>query len=116
MIASHFDQHTAMTAAASLPPASQKIKGSAARLVERTGIGAGTRIMNRLFLGIWISLLVVLWPSSDWIGLLVLSQALLAAARLLRNSASNAGSAHSVDNGAISVVVSEMDRGEYREQ
>jgi hypothetical protein len=115
MIASHFDQHTAMTAAASLPPASQDMKGSAARLIERTGIGAGTRIMNRLFLGIWISLLVAIWPSSDWIGLLVLSQALLAAARLLRNSATGAGPAHSASNGAMSNAISSMDRGGYRE-
>ena len=115
MIASHFDQHTAMTAAASLPPASKNIKGTAVGLIERTGIGAGTRIMNRLFLGIWISLLVALWPSSDWIGLLVLSQALLAAARLLRNSVTSDGPAHSVGNGAIGEVVSSMDRGEYRE-
>ncbi|HEX4756617.1 MAG TPA: hypothetical protein VH308_01505 [Terracidiphilus sp.] len=116
MIASHFDQHTAMTAAASLPPASQEFKGTAARVIERTGIGTGTRIMNRVFLGIWISLLLALWHSSDWIGLLVLSQALFAAARLLRSSTTNDGSAHSAGNMAISNAPTRMDRGEYGEQ
>lgn len=111
MIASHFNQHTAMATAASLPPASREIKGTAVRLIEVTGVSAGTRIMNRLFLGIWISLLVAIWPSSDWIGLLVLSQALFAAARLLRTSTSNDGAAHSAGN-----VTTGADGGEYREQ
>lgn len=115
MIASHFDQHTVMTAAASLPPASQEFKGTATRVIERTGIGTGTRIINRLFLGFWISLLLGLWHSSDWIGLLVLSQALFAAARLIRSTTTNDGSARSAGNVAINNVPTSMDRGEYRE-
>jgi hypothetical protein len=83
-------------------------------VIERTG--TGTRIMNRLFLGIWISLLLALWHSSDWIGLLVLSQALFAAARLIRSSDTNDGSAQSAGNVAISNKPIGMDTGEYREQ
>jgi hypothetical protein len=48
--------------------------------------GLRTRTISRLLCGLWLSFLLFMWPSSDWIGLLILSQALLAAAWLLKSS------------------------------
>jgi hypothetical protein len=56
-------------------------------LIEETGAGRSARTAIGLLCGLWFSLLLVLRPSSDWIGLLALSQALFAAACLIRNSA-----------------------------
>jgi hypothetical protein len=47
-------------------------------------ISTGARAVNRLFLSVWFLLLPLIWPSSDWIGLVILSQAFLVAVNLIR--------------------------------
>lgn len=56
----------------------------------QAAIASGARAMNRLLVSLWFWVLLVVWPSSDWIGLIVLSQALLAAAHLLKTSSEQA--------------------------
>lgn len=58
----------------------------AANLMAGSVIGAGARAIDRLLWSLWLSLLLVIWPSSDWIGLLILSQAFFVAAKLLQTS------------------------------
>jgi hypothetical protein len=64
------------------------------------------RAVSSLFCGVWFALLLLVWPSSDWIGLLVLSQALLAAAYLLKSSSTGSGKA-SPEGGLISLAQGE---------
>ncbi len=47
-------------------------------------IRTGARAVNRLLLSLWFLLLPLMWPSSDRIGLIILSQAFLVAANLIR--------------------------------
>ena len=47
-------------------------------------ISTGVRSVNRLLLSLWFLLLPLIWPSSDWIGLIILSQAFFVAANLIR--------------------------------
>jgi hypothetical protein len=47
-------------------------------------ISTGARAVNRLFLSVWFLLLPLICPSSDWIGLVILSQAFLVAVNLIR--------------------------------
>ena len=47
-------------------------------------ISTGARAVNRLLLSLWFLLLPLMWPSSDWMGLIILSQAFLVAANLIR--------------------------------
>ena len=51
---------------------------------HRSVLNVGTRAVNRLLLSLWFALLWALWPSNDWICLVVLSQAFFASARLLQ--------------------------------
>jgi|GEM_PF-3430069 hypothetical protein len=70
-------------------------------------IGLGARAMNRLLWSFWFMLLPFLWPSSDWIGLVILSQALLVATKLVRPSNSKTISAASLSDAVLT-----MDEGE----
>lgn len=58
----------------------------------------------RIFCCFSMLLLLVIWPSSDWIGLLVLSQALFAAAHLLKNTSTGSSSKSSAANGPITLA------------
>src|SRR5579863_8842426 len=44
----------------------------------------GSRAINRLLLSLWFLLIPMIWPGSDWIGLIILSQAFLVAAKLIQ--------------------------------
>lgn len=82
------------------------LASGAAHLNAGSSGGKFFRVLQRLFCGLWISLFLVLWPSSDWIGLLVLSQALLAAAYLLKSSSAHSA-AKSAGGGPISLASGE---------
>ena len=66
-------------------------------------ITRGARAMNRLLLSLWFLLIPMIWPSSDWIGLIVLSQAFFIAARLIRPAIANANSAVSPEGAVLDV-------------
>jgi len=69
-------------------------------VAARKSIGKGTRAVNRLLLSLWVLLLPLVWPGSDWIGLIILSQALLVAANLIRPNTTNS-SAAALPDGAV---------------
>lgn len=71
---------------------------------DRRSAGTFLCLVRRLLCGLWISLLLVLWPSSDWIGLLVLSQALLAAAYLLKHSSERSMAKASSESGPMKLA------------
>ncbi len=52
--------------------------------VANSRIGEGARAVNRLLWSSWLLLLPLIWASSDWIGLLILSQAFFVAAKLIQ--------------------------------
>jgi hypothetical protein len=52
--------------------------------VHRSVFKVGTRAVNRLFLSLWFALIWALWPSNDWICLVVVMQAFFASVRLLQ--------------------------------
>jgi hypothetical protein len=54
------------------------------QLVACSKIGTGARAVNRLLWSLGLLLLPLLWPCSDWIGLLILSQAFFVAAKLIQ--------------------------------
>lgn len=58
--------------------------GEAEHRDARKRISAGARAVNRLLMSLWFLLVPLMWPSSDWIGLIILSQAFLVAANLIR--------------------------------
>lgn len=74
---------------ASLVKAGRRVKFPAPRLMVRHGLPPAIRAANRLLWTLWLSLPLVLWLSSDWIGMIVLWQALSAAARLIQNPTTN---------------------------
>jgi hypothetical protein len=80
---------------------------TAARSVARSKIGEGARAVNRLVWSLWVLLLPLFWPSSDWVGLIILSQAFFVAAKLIQPAISKTGSADSSVNAVIG-----MERGE----
>ena len=86
------------------------VKDPAARIMDRCGIPAGVRTANRLLWSLWLSLPFALWLSSDWIGMIVLWQALSASARLLQNSTNSAYSAGPAGSVPLNVI-----QGGYRE-
>ncbi len=63
--------------------ASSSIAGQS-DVAARNKIGTGARAVNRLLLSLWFLLLPMIWPSSDWIGLIILSQAIAVAANLIK--------------------------------
>jgi len=67
----------------------------------------GTRAVNRLLMSLWLLLLPMMWPSSDWIGLIILSQAFFVAANLIRPAGTSAKNAALPEG-----VVSNMNDGE----
>ena len=75
-----------------LPSAAGRGECISARKEMRTG----TRAVNRLLMSLWLLLLPMMWPSSDWIGLFILSQAFLVAANLIRPAST------STENAALS--------------
>lgn len=79
--------------------ATKQVEDSAARPAPR--ISAST--VSRLLCGLWFSLLLMVWPSSDWIGLLALSQALLAAACLLKSPSDRAGATPAASGGQVAI-------------
>ncbi len=85
----------------------QRQEDSAADSMERSKIGAGTRAVSRLWWSLWFLLLPLLWPSSDWVGLIILSQAFFVAAKLIRPTNTKANSASS----PVSAVIG-MEQGE----
>lgn len=89
---------------------SRWVKDPTVRLFGRWGIPAGARTANRLLWSLWLSLPFALWISSDWIGMIVLWQALSASARLLQNSTNIAHSAGPAGSVPLNVI-----QGGYRE-
>jgi hypothetical protein len=87
--------------------ASRHADDSAVHVAARTKIGEGTRAINRLLLSLWLLLIPMIWPSSDWIGLLILSQAFFVAAKLIQPTIPKANSAASPAGEVVN-----MDRGE----
>jgi len=85
----------------------QRKEDSATDSMERSKIGAGTRAISRLWWSLWFLLLPLLWPSSDWVGLIILSQALCVAAKLIQPSKAKTNSAAS----PVSTVIG-MEQGE----
>ncbi len=69
-----------------------------------TKIGAGARAMNRLLLSLWFLLIPMVWPSSDWIGLIILSQAFFVAANLVRPATANSSAAVSLEGTVLNVT------------
>ena len=67
----------------------------------------GTRAVNRLLMSMWLLLLPMMWPSSDWIGLIILSQAFIVAANLIRPASTSTKNAALPED-----VVSNMNDGE----
>jgi len=63
----------------------------------------GSRAINRLLLSLWFLLIPMIWPGSDWIGLIILSQAFLVAAKLIQPSVTNTSSAISPDGAVMNV-------------
>jgi hypothetical protein len=96
-----FNKGSQPSPAAVLRTTHRWVKDPAARLIARIGIHAGARTANRLLWSLWLSLPFALWLSSDWIGMIVLWQAMSASARLLRNSTDGARSAGSVQLNVI---------------
>lgn len=90
---------------------SRWVKDPTVRLLGRWGIpAAGARTANRMLWSLWLSLPFALWISSDWIGMIVLWQALSASARLLQNSTNSAHSAGPAGSVPLNVI-----QGGYRE-
>ena len=85
----------------------QRQEDSASDSTERSKIGAGTRAITRLWWSLWFLVLPLLWPSSDLVGLIILSQALFVAAKLIQPSNAKTNSAAS----PVSAVIG-MERGE----
>jgi hypothetical protein len=73
----------------------------------RSKIGEGARAVNRLWWSLWFLLLPLIWPSSDWIGLIILSQAFFIAAKLVQPATAKKGSTASPVNSVMG-----MERGE----
>ena len=55
-----------------------------AHFAAHSKIGLGVRAVNRLLWSLWLLLLPLIWPSTDWIGLLILAQASFVAAKLIQ--------------------------------
>jgi hypothetical protein len=85
----------------------QRQEDSAADSTERSKIGEGPRAVSRLWWSLWFLMLPLLWPSSDWVGLIILSQAFFVAAKLIQPSNAKTNSAAS----PVSAVIG-MEQGE----
>lgn len=64
-------------------------------------ISEGARAVNRLLWSFLLLLLPLIWNCSDWIGLLILSQALFVAAKLIQPSVARAKSSTSPAHGVL---------------
>jgi hypothetical protein len=80
-----------------------KYEGTAANSVARSKIGEGARAVNRLVWSLWLLLLPLFWPSSDWVGLIILSQAFFVAAKLIQPALSKTKSAASPVNAVMGI-------------
>jgi hypothetical protein len=78
-----------------------------AHSVGLSKIDEGVRTVNRLVWSLWVLMLPLFWPSSDWVGLIILSQAFFVAAKLIQPAVSKTKSAASPVNAVIG-----MERGE----
>ena len=81
--------------------------GAGAHVAAHSKIAEGARAVNRLWWSLWLLLLPLIWPSSDWIGLIILSQAFFVAAKLIQPAITKTNSAASPVNAVMS-----MERGE----
>lgn len=88
-------------------PATKLFIEDTARLDASSSSGAFWRAVPRISCCLSMLLLLLIWPSSDWIGLLVLSQALFAAAHLLKNSSTGSSTKSSATSGPISLAQGE---------
>lgn len=75
--------------------------------VAHSKIAEGARAVSRLWWSLWLLLLPLIWPSSDWIGLIIVSQAFFVAAKLIQPAIAKTNSAASPVNAVMS-----MERGE----
>jgi hypothetical protein len=100
----HFDRNVEMTVAF------EDVNGHEDK-AEHSGacspISEGARAVNRLVWSLWLLLLPLFWPSSDWVGLIILSQAFFVAAKLIQPAISKNKSAASSVNAVMG-----MERGE----
>lgn len=69
----------------------------------RSRIGAGARAVNRLLWSFLLLLLPLIWNFSDWIGLLILSQAFFIAAKLIQPNVAKANSSASPAHAALAI-------------
>jgi hypothetical protein len=75
----------------------------AVHVTAHSTLGIGARAVNRLLWSLWFMLLPLLWLSSDWIGLLIMSQALFVAAKLVQPVPENAGSTASLIHSVLTM-------------
>lgn len=66
-------------------------------------IGEGARAVNRLLSTFWLLLLPLIWASSDWVGLLILSQAFFIAAKLIQPNIAGAKPAASAAQAVLAI-------------
>ena len=85
-------------------PATKVFVDDTARLGAGSNSGALWNAVPRIFCCFSMLLLLVIWPSSDWIGLLVLSQALFAAAHLLKSTSAGSSPKPSAASEPISLM------------
>jgi hypothetical protein len=79
------------------------VDNAAEHLAARSKIDMGARAVNRLLWSIWFMLLPLIWPSSDWIGLVILSQAFFVAAKLIQPNLAEANSTASAATQVINM-------------
>jgi len=80
---------------------------AAGHSAARSKIGEGARAVSRLWWSLWLLLVPLIWPTSDWVGLIILSQAFFVAAKLIQPTIVKTNHAASPANAVMS-----MERGE----
>lgn len=88
-------------------PSQESFVDEAGRLDGGRNRGVFFSAAGRIFCCLSSLLLLLVWPGSDWIGLLVLSQALFTAAYLLKSTAAGSAAKSSGASGPISLAQGE---------
>lgn len=103
MNGTYLEQQTDLTQSATSPA---PFMDEGARL-DGGGSGRFFSAVTRVFCCLSMLLLLLIWPTSDWIGLLVLSQALFSAAYLLKSTSKVPSTEPSAARGTISLAQGE---------
>jgi len=96
----YFDQNSESTGE---PEYAVRNENTAAHTAAHSKIGDGARAVNRLWWSLWFLLLPLIWRSSDWIGLIILSQAFFVAAKLIQPAIAKSNSASSSVNAVMGI-------------